>query len=127
MARILVVDDDPTIVEACRLVLEREGYEVLTAGSREEGAAVLAGESPDLLILDVMMEEADSGIAMVQALRREGNRIPVLLLTSVGKVSGMTYGRDDDVVPVDAYYEKPIEPATLVEIVGDLLGRKGGH
>ena len=64
---------------------------------------------------------------MVQALRREGNRIPVLLLTSVGKVSGMTYGRDDDVVPVDAYYEKPIEPATLVEIVGDLLGRKGGH
>ena len=63
MAKILIVDDDPDILDAGRLVLEREGYEVATAPNRAEGMAKVEEFKPDLLILDVMMEEPDDGLA----------------------------------------------------------------
>jgi len=126
MSRVLVVDDDVDVVEACRLVLEKEGHEVATAGSRGEGMQAVADFSPDLIVLDVMMEEPDDGFTMAQDLRRDGCDVPIMLLTSVGKVTGMQYGKDDAVVPVDAFFEKPIDPATLVQKVAELLAQKGG-
>lgn len=126
MARILVVDDDPDITFAVSLFLKKEGYEVATASSRTEGMKALGTFKPDLLILDVMMEQPDDGIAMAQELRRTGQTLPILMLTSVGRVTGMTFDRDDDLVPVDAFFEKPAEPAALLAKIGELLGRKGG-
>ncbi len=121
MARILIVDDDPGIVDACRLFLERAGHEVTGRHSRAEGERALEEHDFDLLILDVMMDQPDDGLAMAQALRRGGYDKPVVMLTSLSKVMGLRYGRDDDVVPVDAYLEKPIPPHVLVEAVEGLL------
>lgn len=121
MARILIVDDDPGIVEACRLFLERAGHQVTGRHSRAEGEQALAEGDYDLLILDVMMDQPDDGLAMAQSLRRSGFAKPVIMLTSLSKVMGLQYGRDDDVVPVDAYLEKPIPPHRLVEAVEGLL------
>ena len=81
---------------------------------------------PDLLILDVMMEEPDDGFVMARELRRSGWTTPIVMLTSVGKVTGMPFGADPDVVPVDAFLEKPVRPAVLLETVAALLARKGG-
>lgn len=126
MARILIVDDDRDVVEACRLFLEREGHTVAAAYSRGGGMRALADWPPDLLVLDVMMDEPDDGIAMAQELRRSGWKNPIVMLTSIGKVTGLGYGADPDVVPVDAFLEKPARPAVLVKTVADLLARAGG-
>ena len=121
MARILIVDDDKDIVEACRLFLEREGHTVAAAYSKGGGMRAVADWPPDLLVLDVMMEQPDDGIAMAQELRRGGSTVPIIMLTSVGQVTGMKYGRDNDLVPVDAFFEKPVRPDDLLKAVNGLL------
>jgi len=126
MAKILVVDDDTDVVESVRFVLEQDGHEVFEANNRPDGMAQVGAASPDLIILDVMMEFQDDGIAMAQELRRQGFAKPILMLTSVGKATGLTFGKNDDVVPVDDFQEKPILPATLREKVRALLARKEG-
>lgn len=125
MATILIVDDDPDILEAGRLVLESAGHAVRCAASRAEGMASIRESQPDLLILDVMMEEPDDGLTMAQDLRREGFRRPILMLTSLAKVTGYRYGKQEGLVPVDDFQEKPMDPAALVARVGELLTGKG--
>ena len=71
-----------------------------------------------------MMEQPDDGIAMAQELRRQGCEIPILMLTSVGKVTGITYDEDRELVPVDAFFEKPIQPDVLVQKVNELLATR---
>ena len=78
-------------------------------------------ENPELIILDVMMEEIDDGFVMAQDLRRKGVKTPILMLTSVGKVSGMSFDKDPEMVPVDAFEEKPIQPDKLLKKVDELL------
>jgi DNA-binding response OmpR family regulator len=121
MAKILVVDDDPDITFAVSLYLKREQHEVRTAASRAEGMEAVTAFSPDLIILDVMMEQPDDGIAMAQDLRRAGSTIPIIMLTSVGQVTGMSYGRDSDLVPVEVFFEKPVRPDDLLTAVEGLL------
>jgi DNA-binding response OmpR family regulator len=125
MAKILVVDDDPDIVEAVSMFLKKEGHDVASAGSRSEGMKQVESYSPDLIVLDVMMEEADDGIAMAQDLRRQGFTAPILMLTSINRVSGLDYGKGSDMVPVDAFEEKPVEPEKLMKLVQDLLSGEG--
>ena len=124
MATILIVDDDPDVVEAVRLFLERDHHKVVCAYSRAEGMKAVADCKPDLLILDVIMDQPDDGIAMAQDLRRAGFPSPILMLTSIGKVTGLSYDKDEQLVPVDAFHEKPIEPATLMRSVNELLAKK---
>ncbi len=121
MATILIVDDDPDIVEASTMILEKEGHEVVTASNRADGMARVQDANPDLLILDVMMDSPDDGIVMAQDLRRQGFKQPILMLTSVGRVTGMSYGQDIELVPVDAFLEKPVRPSTLVEHIKRLI------
>jgi DNA-binding response OmpR family regulator len=121
MARILVVDDDPDITFAVSLYLKREQHEVRTAASRAEAMEALAAFPPDLIILDVMMEQPDDGLAMAQELRRNGSTVPIIMLTSVGQVTGMTYDRDGELVPVEVFFEKPVRPDDLLKAVSGLL------
>ena len=121
MSKILVVDDDPDILEACKLVLEKEGYAVSTAANRPEGMKMVTSGTPDLIILDVMMEEPDDGFVMAQDLRRQGVKLPIMMLTSVGAATGMSFGRDDEMVPVDEFQSKPIDPTVLIAKVANLL------
>jgi DNA-binding response OmpR family regulator len=121
MAKILIVDDDPDIVEASTLFLEREGHTIANAYNRQDGMKSVESFQPDLLILDVMMEQPDDGFAMAQALRRQGWKRPILMLTSVASASGLAFGRDEEMVPVDDFQAKPVEPAELVRKVAALL------
>jgi DNA-binding response OmpR family regulator len=127
MAKILIVDDDPDITFATELFLKKAQHEVLTASNRADGMKAIEDGNPDLIILDVMMEQADDGIAMAQELRRQGCEIPILMLTSVGKVTGFTYDEDQELVPVNAFFEKPIQPDLLVEKVNELLAMPQGE
>jgi DNA-binding response OmpR family regulator len=120
VARILVVDDDPDIQEVCRLVLEMEGHEVCGAASREEGMAAAAARAPDLLMLDVMLEQDNDGVAMAHELRGRGFTRPILMLSGLSRDS--TAAADEGgVLPVDDFQEKPIDPGALIAKVAALL------
>jgi DNA-binding response OmpR family regulator len=123
VAKILIVDDDVDLVEDCRLVLEHAKHVVVAAHNVGDGKAAVAREKPDLVILDVMMDQPDDGIVMAQELRREGVRTPILMLTSIAKVTGLSYDRSADFVPVDAFQEKPVSPKQLLATVDQLLAK----
>ena len=121
MAKILIVDDDPDIVDAGRLVLEREGYQVESASNRADGMKALAEVKPDLLILDVMMEEPDDGLRMAREIRKGGNDLPIIMLTSINAAMGLNIDKDEEMVPVDEFQPKPVDPQTLIAKVKKLL------
>lgn len=121
MSKILIVDDDPDMVEASRFVLEKEGFVVESAANIEGGLKALKESAPDLLILDVMMEEPDDGLIMARQVRREGFTLPILMLTSVNRAMGLQIGKDEEMVPVDEFQEKPVDPTTLLAKVRSLL------
>lgn len=123
MAKILIVDDDPEVVEVTRLVLEKAGHHVSHACNRRDGMTAVEAGNLDLLILDVMMEESDDGLVMAQDLRRKGFKKPILMMTSLDKVTGYRHGKDESLLPVDDYQEKPLDPAKLVACVAALLSR----
>jgi DNA-binding response OmpR family regulator len=125
VVKILIVDDDPDMVEATRIVLERDGYSVVNAPNLEEGLQKLADTKPDLLILDVMMEEPDDGLRFARQVRRIGNKLPILMLTSVNRAMGLQIGKDEEMVPVDEFVEKPVDPAALSAKVKALLAARG--
>ena len=121
MALILIVDDDPDMVESSKVVLESRGYETVSAGSREAGLVQAVEAKPDLILLDVMMEQPDDGIALAQDLRRKGIKIPIIMLTGINALTGFTYGEDDEALPVQAFLEKPVSPEMLLNQVANLL------
>jgi CheY-like chemotaxis protein len=126
MSRILVVDDDPDMVAASRLVLEREGHTVDSASNAADGLRSVEALKPDLLVLDVMMEEPDDGLRVARELRRRGYDLPILMLTSVNQAMGISIDKDTEIVPVDEFLEKPADPSTLVRMVKELLEKRGG-
>lgn len=121
MAKILIVDDDYDFVSGVKTVLESADYEVSTAYSRQEGMELFKEIKPDLIILDVMMDEPDDGFTMAQDLKRQHAEAAIMMLSSVGKVTGMDYDKDEEMVPVDTFEEKPIMPNELLQKVKDLL------
>ena len=121
VAKILIVDDDPDIVEACHLVLEREGYEVESASNRADGMKKIVEVKPDLLILDVMMEEPDDGLRMAREIRKAGHTLPIIMLTSVNAAMGLNIDKDEEMVPVEEFQPKPVDPQTLIAKVKKLL------
>jgi DNA-binding response OmpR family regulator len=117
---ILVVDDEPAIVQVIRERLEREGFAAMAAGSGEAALAAVAGEAPDLIILDLMLPDLD-GFEVLRRLRHTGQDMPVIILTArdddVDVVVGLELGADDYVV-------KPFNPRELVARVRAVLRRR---
>ena len=120
---ILVIEDDPDIVELLRYNLERESYRVTSAATGAEGWAQLERERPDLLILDLMLPEI-SGFDLCRRLRRDSEyqSLPVIMLTARSEeadvIAGIELGADD-------YITKPFSPRELVARVGAVLRRTG--
>ncbi|MCL0069727.1 response regulator [Dehalococcoidia bacterium] len=123
---ILVIDDDPDILEALTTVLESRGYQVATARDGVEGLDKLKTSKPDLIILDLIMPRMD-GFEMYKRLkdpdRPDYGDIPILLLTSLREESSrrrfeLETGME---MAVDDYVEKPISPQIMLERVEKLL------
>ena len=118
-AKILVADDEPNIVRLLRLYLHNEGHEVIAASNGREALDRFHDESPDLVLLDLMMPEL-SGFDVCSEIRKESN-VPVLMLTAraedIDKVVGLEMGADD-------YITKPFNPREVVARVKAALRRR---
>ena len=126
MAKILIVDDDPTFREVCRIFLEKEGFLIAEAGDADEGYEKVLSEKPDLLVLDVLMPNNYEGFDLARKIREELKlrKLPIVMLTAVHGVKKVPYrfAPDDTWLPVDVFLDKPVTPHTLVQTVRDLLG-----
>ncbi len=120
MALIAIIDDDPDILDASSLVLKSKGYDVVTATNPQDAYKIVKEKKPNLIILDVMMDEPDDGFYLAQKFRKEGITTPILMYTSVSKTIGLDFGKNE-MVPVDDFVEKPISPEELVAKVNALL------
>lgn len=117
--RILVIDDERSILELVRMNLELAGYEVVTGESGQEVLQLVASCRPDLLILDVMLPD-QSGYYVLRHLREQGERLPVIMLTAKGeredRILGLRLGADD-------YVTKPFSSEELILRVQAVLRR----
>lgn len=118
---ILVVDDEPPIVRLVRAKLRIDGYEVLTANRGEEALQIMKADTPDLVVLDVMMPEMD-GFETLRRIRQQSS-VPVVMLTARGgdadKLKGLQTGADD-------YVTKPFNPDELEARIAAVLRRSAG-
>jgi two-component system OmpR family response regulator len=120
-AKLLVVDDEPNILELLSASLRFAGFEVVTAATGHDAIKVAKAEQPDLLVLDVMLPGLD-GFEVTRRLRNDGLRAPVLFLTAKDatedKVTGLTLGGDD-------YVTKPFSLEEVVARIRAVLRRHG--
>ncbi|MBM4145330.1 MAG: response regulator [Nitrospira sp.] len=129
-AKILVVDDDPEIREAISLILEANGYKVVTAQDGIDGLNTLKEGKPDLMILDLLMPRLD-GFGVCKELKdprwSKYAHIPIIILSSVREdASRRRYELETGVqLDVDDYVEKPIEHTVLLDRIGKVLKKAG--
>lgn len=127
--KILLIDDDPDILDALTMILEARGYQVVTARDGIEGLANLKAEKPDLMILDLLMPKMD-GFAVCKELQdprwSRFRDMPILILTSVREeASRRRYELETGLeLNVDDYVEKPVSPDVLLTRVERLLKKK---
>ena len=117
--KILIVDDDPHIVRMLQTCLERETFEVLTAGTGADGLACATAQQPDLIVLDVMMPKMD-GFETLRKLKADAttDKIPVIMLTAKVQDADVLNGWKTG---VHLYLTKPLEPVVLIKHVKCIL------
>jgi DNA-binding response OmpR family regulator len=119
MATVLVVDDEPIVRDVVTRYLERDGHDVSTAASGDEAQAKIAGDGPDLVLLDIMLPGETDGLALCRWIRSTSD-LPVILVTARGdeadRIVGLELGADD-------YVTKPFSPRELATRVKTVLRR----
>ena len=117
---ILCIDDDPDFLNFLRLVLETAGYSILEAFTGTDGLRKFREHSPDLVIVDLMMEEIDAGVSLCTEIRALRSHVPIFLLSSVGE--RFTTTTDTSMLGFDAVLQKPFDEEALLKLVHAKIG-----
>ena len=112
---ILCIDDDPDILFVLQTVLEANGYVFIGAASAEDGVKAYKAHRPDLIIVDLMMEEVDAGTEFARDLKAMGNAAPVYVLSSVG--DSLNSSVDYASLGLAGVFQKPLDNDTLLSIL----------
>lgn len=122
---ILIVDDDIDYLFQLKLQVEKFGFKVIVAESQKEAENLLASVKPDLAILDLMMENDDSGFILCYKMKRKYPEVPIIIATAVAAETGMTFGisteQERKWIRADLYLEKGIRPDQLHKEILKLL------
>jgi two-component system OmpR family response regulator len=122
---ILIVDDDIDYLFQLKLQVEKFGFNVVVAESQKEAENLLASFKPDLAILDLMMENDDSGFILCYKMKRKYPDVPIIIATAVAAETGMTFGisteQERKWIRADLYLEKGIRPDQLHKEILKLL------
>ncbi len=117
--KILIVDDEPDVVRLVEARLKNEGYDVVVAYDGQSGLAAARNESPDLIILDIMLPKLDGfQVCRMVKFDERFKKTPVIMFTSKAEESSKVIGKD---VGAEAYVCKPFDHKVLLETVGKLL------
>ena len=116
---ILIIDDDPDIRSALRIVLEAAGFSVGVASSGEEGLAATRRIVPDAVVVDLMMESVDAGSRLSQALKAQGFGGPIYLLSSAGE--SVRFNIDARELGLAGIFQKPVDHGVLVRTLKKTL------
>jgi len=121
MKKILIVDDQPEVRELVDVTLSSEDTHIIKAASGEEAVEVTRGESPDLIIMDIMMPGEIDGLEATRILKSDPRtrNISILLLTAKGQDRDIEKGLE---AGADAYFIKPFSPLELIHKVEEILG-----
>ncbi len=121
MPTVLVIDDDPVIVELLRVNFEIEGFDVISAGDGEEGLEQARRERPDLVLSDIMMPRVD-GLQLLSELKDDPRTrdTPVILLSAKAQNAEVQQGLD---MGADDYVTKPFDPLDLIDRVNAVLAK----
>jgi CheY-like chemotaxis protein len=118
LPKVLIVDDDPGYHETLRAVLAPAGYSVVSARSKQDGLEAARRETPDIILLDIMMETTTDGFEFCQEARRDPSikHTPILGLSAIGSIleGYLPSDFDPDLFPVDGYLSKPVTPEKLL-------------
>jgi DNA-binding response OmpR family regulator len=116
---ILCIDDEQEIRESLTIILEANGYLVFTAANAKEGLELYKKEKPDFILVDLVMESVDSGIAIAEELRSLDNEAPLYLLSSAGDSLSST--ADYNELGFSGVMQKPINPDQLLKTIHESL------
>ena len=124
MAKILVIDDDHDFIKITRMILQSQGYDVVSAATGEGGLDVMRRERPNLVILDIMMTYILEGLDIRRQMAADPNlkNIPVIMSTSLTGERVQRNLPSDEYVPESAWLHKPIDPDKLLEQVKKAIG-----
>ena len=125
--KILLVDDDPDIISALEAILSNKGYDVITAINKNDGIEKVNTQSPDLAILDVMMDDEHDGFDMSREIKKSHPDLPVIMLTGISEITGVNFraaAADPEWLPADEYLDKPVSPEELIETIENLLSKE---
>jgi len=110
---ILCIDDDADFLDSLKLIIEGGGYAFESAASAEDGVRKAAAVKPDLIIVDLIMEEVDAGMHFVKELKSQGGAVPpIYMLSSVG--DNLSLSADYSTLGLSGVLQKPINPRTLL-------------
>ncbi|MDZ7330807.1 MAG: response regulator [candidate division KSB1 bacterium] len=115
MKKILIIDDDIDFREQARVVLEAHNYQVLEAEDGATGLNMIRDQKPDFILLDVMMEEVDTGVKLAENLANLNIKVPVVILSSFASAAAQVF--DTSAVPVKDYLQKPLKSDELLALV----------
>lgn len=121
---ILYVDDDQDFLDGTRFLLEANGYVMVEALSAEAGLKAYKKHTPDLVLVDLMMEEVDAGTGLVKDLRALGSNVPVIMISSAGDNLSLVTDYGD--LGLSGVFQKPVDPETLLAILSQRIPRSKG-
>lgn len=125
---ILIVDDDPDFQNAVKIILCNADFKCIQAYSMKEGMEAISVSKPDLVILDVMMEDISAGFRFAREIKNRekqsgSSTIPILMVTNIREITGINLKDQINahLLPVDNFLDKPVEPDVLIEYVYKLI------
>ncbi len=128
--RILVVEDDPDMMDQMKIYLEGEDYEVVAASTQKEAEPLIKPGAFSAAVLDLMMENPDSGFVLSHKIKKLDPKIPVVIVTSVTKETGFYFDKAHDPkswIKADAIIHKELRFEQLKAELKRLMGAGGGH
>jgi DNA-binding response OmpR family regulator len=116
---VLCVDDDQDFLDSMRTIIEGAGYIMETAPGAEQGLKAFKAVKPDIMLVDLMMEEIDSGVNFIKKIKAAGATIPIFMLSSVG--DNLDQNTDYSQLGLSGVLQKPISPKILISTLAAKL------
>jgi len=125
---IVIIDDDPDVREALKLMLEPAGYRLTCCSTGPEGTAAIHSSPPDLILLDIMLASPTEGFHLAYELKKDEAvaKIPIIMISAIGQTMGMDYAKElgSDYVPAEKFLDKPLSVDVVLKAVREALEKR---